>query len=180
MMEEKLRYTAEQVRLAHVAQFYDQDMRAQEVDNVEALGMFITSPEDDPEAYRREVTQRQQEYEAGKAILKEAVLVYGRKRWVIGTGHTAHIISPVDSPEIAIPRGFAATQEQFVWCCLRHIDESDLITVTEAAEILGVTTQAVSNRIAVGDLIAIPDADEPNPTHRTRVLRSEVEALQKS
>ena len=178
-MPETFRYTAEQVRLAHVAQFYDSDMRAQEVDDVEALGMFITSPEDDPDAYRREVAERQQEYHAGKEILKEAALVYGRRRWVVGTGHTAHITAPIDSPEIAIPRGFVATQEQFVWCGLRHIEPSDLITITEAAESLGVTTQAISNRIANGDLLAIPDQSEPNPQHRNRVLRSEVEALKK-
>jgi hypothetical protein len=170
-------YTAEQVQLAHQAQFLDIDMKAQRVTDVEDLGMFMTSPEDDPAAYQREVAERRQEYEAGKALLAEATLVYGQRRWVIGTGHTAHITVPLDSPEIAISRGFVAASEQFVWCGLRHIAPDDLITVTEAASILDVTTQAISGHIARGTLLALPDPDEPNPQKRNRVLRSEVEAL---
>jgi hypothetical protein len=126
-------YAAEQVQLAHMAQFLDSDMKAQRVTDVKALGMFVTSPEDDPAEYRREIAERQSKYEAGKEILAEATLVYGREHWVVGTGHTAHITVPLDSPEIAVSRGFVAASEQFVWCGLRRIQEADPIAA-EAGE----------------------------------------------
>lgn len=66
---------------------------------------------------------------------------------------------------------------QMVALALARVRGDDLITITEAAAILGVTVQAVSNRITAGDLRAIPDPNEPNPQKRNRVLRSEVEAL---
>lgn len=53
----------------------------------------------------------------------------------------------------------------------------DLITISAAATLLGVTTQAVSGRIARGDLIAVDDPAEPNPQRRRRVSRTAVEAL---
>jgi len=58
-----------------------------------------------------------------------------------------------------------------------RIRGDELITITEAAEALGVSTQAISNRIATGSLTAYRDPDEPNPQRARRVLRSEVEAL---
>jgi hypothetical protein len=60
---------------------------------------------------------------------------------------------------------------------LARVRGDDLITITEAAEILGVGTAAISHRIASGDLTAIPDFNEANPRKRNRVLRSEIEAL---
>lgn len=53
----------------------------------------------------------------------------------------------------------------------------DLITITEAARMLDVSVQAISNRIDRGQLAAYRDPDEPNPQRARRVLRSQVEAL---
>ena len=53
----------------------------------------------------------------------------------------------------------------------------DLITISEAAALLGVTTQAVSGRIARGGLAAYDDHTERNPQRRRRVRRAAVEAL---
>lgn len=54
----------------------------------------------------------------------------------------------------------------------------DLITITEAANILGHTnTSTVSNRIRMGDLMAYTDPDERNPRKSRRVSRAKVEAL---
>jgi len=53
----------------------------------------------------------------------------------------------------------------------------DLITITEAADILGVVVSAISNRIDRGHLDAYRDPDEPNPQRARRVLRSQIESL---
>jgi hypothetical protein len=80
-----------------------------------------------------------------------------------------------------IPREFWQTPlGEMVAVATARIRGDDLITITEAAALLGVGTQAISNRIANGDLLAIPDPAEPNPQRRNRVLRSEVEALRAS
>lgn len=77
-----------------------------------------------------------------------------------------------------IPAEFWGTPlGEMVAAAMARVHGDDLITITEAAEILGVTTAAVSHRIAFGDLITVPDFNEPNPQKRSRVLRSEVEAL---
>ncbi|MFA5636876.1 MAG: helix-turn-helix domain-containing protein [Anaerovoracaceae bacterium] len=77
-----------------------------------------------------------------------------------------------------IPREFWSTPlGQMVAHAMARVRGDDLITITEAAAILGVGVSAISNRITAGDLIAIPDPNEPNPQKRNRVLRSEVEAL---
>lgn len=55
----------------------------------------------------------------------------------------------------------------------------ELITMSEAAEILGIGLSALSNRVSRGDLQAYRDPDEPNPQRSTRVLRSEVERLRR-
>ena len=59
----------------------------------------------------------------------------------------------------------------------RTAPADDLITISEAAALLGVTTQAISGRIARGDLVAYDDPAEPNPRRRRRVSRAAVEEL---
>jgi len=77
-----------------------------------------------------------------------------------------------------VPREFWTTPlGEMVAVAMARIRSDDLITMTEAAEILGTTVQAIGQRVAKGDLLAIPDPNEPNPQRRNRVLRSEVEAL---
>jgi hypothetical protein len=58
-----------------------------------------------------------------------------------------------------------------------HARHEELITISAAAELLGVGLSAVSNRIDRGHLHAYRDPAEPNPTKARRVLRSEVLAL---
>lgn len=53
----------------------------------------------------------------------------------------------------------------------------DLITITEAAELANVTTQAISGRIARGSLTGYRDPDEPNPTRARRVSREQVKLI---
>jgi len=53
----------------------------------------------------------------------------------------------------------------------------EMITITEAAELLGISLSAVSNRIDRGTLQSFRDPDEPNPQRARRVLRSHVERL---
>lgn len=55
----------------------------------------------------------------------------------------------------------------------------DLITISEAAALLGVTTQALHGHIARGNLTAVDDPAEPNPQRRRRVSRAAVEALRR-
>lgn len=55
----------------------------------------------------------------------------------------------------------------------------ELITVTQAAEISGKSASALSQLVDRGRLHAYPDMSEPNPQRRNRLLRSEVEALDK-
>ena len=58
-----------------------------------------------------------------------------------------------------------------------RIRGDELITITEAAGILGVGLSAMSNRIDRGDIQAYRAPDEPNPQRSRRVLRSQVEGL---
>jgi hypothetical protein len=60
-----------------------------------------------------------------------------------------------------------------------RIRGDDLITISQAAEVLGVSISAVSNRVDRGHLQAYYDPEERNPQKRRRVLRSEVETLRK-
>ena len=60
---------------------------------------------------------------------------------------------------------------------LFRVRHDELITISAAAELLGVSLSAISNRIDRGKLHAYRDPDEPNPTKARRVLRSEVLAL---
>lgn len=53
----------------------------------------------------------------------------------------------------------------------------DLITISEAARLLGVRTQTIHGHIARGNLEAYDDPAEPNPQRRRRVRRSAVESL---
>lgn len=55
----------------------------------------------------------------------------------------------------------------------------ELITITEAAELLGLTVSAVSQYLVRGQLTGYPDPWEPNPARRRRVLRSDVERLKR-
>lgn len=59
----------------------------------------------------------------------------------------------------------------------RTVAADDLITIKDAAALLGVSTQAISGRIARGDLAAWDDPAEPNPQRRRRVSRAAVQAL---
>lgn len=59
----------------------------------------------------------------------------------------------------------------------RTTQADDLITISEAARLLGVRTQTVHGHIARGNLKAYDDPAEPNPQRRRRVSRAAVEAL---
>ena len=52
-----------------------------------------------------------------------------------------------------------------------------LITMREAASIAGRSLSQISNMARRGDLVSIEDKTEPNPTRRTRLLRSQVERI---
>jgi len=67
---------------------------------------------------------------------------------------------------------------QMVARALLWIRGDELITMTEAAEIRGVTVQAISQAVRVGRLTRYVDPDATNPQRsRTLVSRHEVEAL---
>lgn len=79
-----------------------------------------------------------------------------------------------------IPPAFWATPfGGMVGKAFARIRGDDLITISAAAEVLGISISAVSNRIDRGQLQAYYDLEEANPQRRRRVLRSEVEALRK-
>jgi len=72
----------------------------------------------------------------------------------------------------------AAVEQLPVPICARPVPmTNELITITAAAKLLGVSTQAISMRIRTGTLTSYTDPDEPNPQRATRVLRAEVEKL---
>ena len=67
---------------------------------------------------------------------------------------------------------------QMVARALLWIRGDELITLTEAAEIRGVTVQAISQAVKVGRLTRYVDPDAANPQRsRTLVSRCEVDAL---
>jgi len=66
---------------------------------------------------------------------------------------------------------------QMVARALIWIKQDQLITLTEAAEMRGVTVQAVSQAVKDGRLMRYTNPDEPNPQRRTLVSRADVEAL---
>jgi len=79
-----------------------------------------------------------------------------------------------------IPRAFWKTDlGAMVAAAFAKVQGDELITISEAAGLLGITTQAISHRIGRGDIMAYPDITEPNPQKRQRVLRSDIEALRK-
>lgn len=72
----------------------------------------------------------------------------------------------------------AAVEQLPTPICARPVPmTNELITITAAAKLLGVSTQAISMRIRTGTLTSYTDPDEPNPQRATRVLRAEVEKL---
>jgi hypothetical protein len=86
--------------------------------------------------------------------------------------------SPTTLGTYDIPEAFWATPlGAMVIRALFRVQGDELITITEAAGILGVTTQTVSHHIARGSLAAYPDPAEPNPQKARRVRRSAVEAM---
>jgi len=54
---------------------------------------------------------------------------------------------------------------------------AELLTVSEAAKLAGVSVSTVSHQIARGQLFAVPDRTERNPQRRLRLRRTDVEAL---
>ena len=50
-----------------------------------------------------------------------------------------------------------------------------LLTLTEAAERLGISLNSLAGLIQRGTLSRVEDVEEPNPTKRSRVLASELE-----
>jgi hypothetical protein len=79
-----------------------------------------------------------------------------------------------------IPREFwDAPIGQMVGRALAWINHDDLITLTEAVEISGISIKTLSSKIERGMIRSYPDSSEPNPQKRNRVLRSEIEALKK-
>lgn len=57
------------------------------------------------------------------------------------------------------------------------LDRSDLITLTEAAEISGISIKTLSSMVERRRIKSTIDTTEPNPQRQTRVLRSQIEAL---
>lgn len=66
---------------------------------------------------------------------------------------------------------------QIVARAIVWLRQDQLITVTEAAELRGVSVQAISNAVRDGRLRRYVDPDEPNPQRQTLVSRDEVDAL---
>lgn len=56
-----------------------------------------------------------------------------------------------------------------------EVKESDVLTLTEASELLGLSRPAVSDLVMRRALRHLVDTAEPNPTKANRVLRSDVE-----
>lgn len=58
-----------------------------------------------------------------------------------------------------------------------QVNEAELMTVTEAAEALKSSVNAVAGMIERGTMRKVVDTDEPNPRRQTRVFRADVEKL---
>jgi len=56
------------------------------------------------------------------------------------------------------------------------VGEGELLTLSAAAERVGISVQALSGAIDRGEMRRIIDTQEPNPTKASRVLVGEVEA----
>lgn len=79
-----------------------------------------------------------------------------------------------------IPREFWMTE--IGWLVLRALvwaQGDELITISQAVDITGKRHDWFTHAVQRGRLTAYPDPTEPNPTHRTRLMRSEVESLKK-
>lgn len=87
----------------------------------------------------------------------------------------------VPASEAPVPEGDEPLPTQYAVFALpearRTVAADDLITISEAARLLGVSTQAISGHIARGRLAAHDDPNEPNSQRRRRVSRVEVEGL---
>lgn len=66
-----------------------------------------------------------------------------------------------------------------VWRALLWSEGDELLTVTQAAELAGVSVSAVSQWLMRGKLTTYRDLSEANPQRQTRVRRSEIEKLRK-
>lgn len=74
-----------------------------------------------------------------------------------------------------IPARWADTpMGQLWWLAVLRTEGDELITLTQAAEIAGVTVQAISQRIVRGSLRAFTDPFAPERQGRQKVRRSEV------
>jgi len=60
---------------------------------------------------------------------------------------------------------------------LLWIQHDELVTVSEAAKLRGVSLQAISNAVAAGRLRRFVNPDEPNPQRRTLVSKHDVESM---
>lgn len=98
-----------------------------------------------------------------------------------------HALEQIDSPEA---RSYAKQLRQLMFTdngvegLHSYLDilvkeSGDLVTISEAATLTGRSISQLSNMVKRGDLAAVLDPTEPNPTKRTRLLRSQVISLQK-
>lgn len=171
-------FTAEQVQDAYFAQ------RCVEIAHDErATAVQIAI--DDIEAYNDETNQLDAKTteDARRVELKHlarGIEALESARLVVGERQTSAEITLQSgiAPTILVPAGYIATSEAWRQVTLQlHQQNDELITIREAAELLGVGLSAVSNRIDRGHLHAYRDPAEPNPTKARRVLRSEVLGL---
>ena len=58
-----------------------------------------------------------------------------------------------------------------------HLQPEDVLTLAEAAKLLGVSVQAVAQALDRGALTTVIDPDAPSRQGRRLVLRAEVEAM---
>ena len=57
-----------------------------------------------------------------------------------------------------------------------QVEESELMTLSAAAERMGLKINTIGSLVERGTLRRVVDLGEPNPTRRTRVFRVDVEA----
>jgi len=80
-----------------------------------------------------------------------------------------------------IPDFWAETDMGRLWWAAQiWVEGDELITQAEAAELAGVTVQAISARVSRGTLRSFTDPTEPNPQRQKRVRKSDIPRTAKS
>lgn len=105
-----------------------------------------------------------------KKEIFETLMAYRQRQMFFDRKNEEHFYAIMSD----LARLFGLTDEQAAALSGDGELPDDAITVTEAAQMLGVTTQAISGRIARGKIYGFTDPDEPNPQKATRVSRSDI------